>query len=1016
MKKSLLTSLVLLLSLFMIEAYAQTISGTVTDENGESLPGVTILVKGTTDGAATDVNGNFSINASDGDVLVFSGIGMQTQEITVGSQTSISVEMVTGTTELNKVVVVGYGEADRRELTGSVSSISGKSLENFNVSNFEQVLQGRAAGVQVSQTAGTLGSPITVRVRGVSSINASSQPLYVIDGIPITSGAQGTNLGSAANTGGGQNALQNINPNDIESIEILKDASATAVYGARAANGVILITTKKGKAGKPRVNINYYAGFTDHTELPDYLNGEQFTQLWNSGLQNAAAGGFTSQAAADLFSLPTDSIISTDWIDEVTRRGFIQELSASVSGGNDRTTYYIGGTYQDTEGYIIGNELQKYSIRANITQEISDKVKVELLLNPSYSVLARVSESNQVQAPLTLGGLQYPNIPAFTDDGDFAFDAGPNPFGLAFNSNPIADVREAEFTSRITQVIGNLNLQYEPIKGLLIRTELGADIFQQEEFNKDGARTTNGQPTGDGSQRNVQILNWNINNIISYTRTFNSDHNFKVTFANQVQNSTERDFSVNAGRFPSDQFRTVTTGAQITGGTGTETEFSFVGLLGRLNYNYKGKYIAEFIIRGDASSRFGENNRWGVFPAGSVGWVISEEDFLSGADFIDLLKLRGSIGVQGNAGIGNFASLSLFQAGPTTLGNANYNDFGGVFLRQIGDPDLKWETTTQVDAAIDYGFLNNRIRGTIGYFYKETDDLLLAQPVSSTNGVATVLRNVGSMSNQGIEFDIAADIFDGDFKWTTSFNIATIRNEVLSLQDNDGDGQDDDIIIGENIARVGEPLGSFFLVPYAGVDPTNGDALFTNLDGENTPAYSTADRRIEGDPFPDFYGGFTNTFSFKGIDLTVFFQYSVGQDMYVSDGEFNRTGLTSIFNNLTTELDAWTPENPNTDVPQLRSILGPTNGSQVSSRYLQDASFLRLKQLSIGYTFPESLLKNVRLRVFAQGQNLWTLTDEDFTGYDPENNFANNDALRQGNVFFGTPQQVTVTFGANLSF
>ena len=1017
-----LLSTVLFIAFFVPTIMAQTgsIEGTVTDsESGEIVPGANVLLMEANRGAATDADGDYSI--SDVDVgtytlrVTFVGYETYTQQVTILANETIeqNIQLSSSAVGLDDVVVVGFGTQSRREVTASISEVSSDDLENISVSSFESALQGKAAGVQITTTSGVLGAPAAVRVRGASSISGSSQPLYVVDGVPVTTsgGSIGANLGGLAGTG--LNPLVNLNPEDIESVEVLKDASASAVYGARGSNGVVLITTKSGRSSENvEVDIGYYGGFTEETGRYDMMNGQQFTDIWNTAGQNSFEDlGLPREAWFDQntqlalfgvdFSLDPDDVESTDWIDLVTRQGFVQQYNASISGGDERTQFFVSGSFRDEEGFTKRNSLNRYTARININHEINDDVSVGVRVSPTQTSHGRVATNNLVASPFTYGALYYPNVAARDENGEPNLSPAPNAIGV-FPGTPLSNQEGITRKSTLTQLIANANIEYNILPALALKTDFTADLFQLEERSRLGENTTDGFPTGGASAANTQIRNYNWNNTLTYSNNWDN-HDLTTVVGFTLQRSQEIGFDVNGIRFATDLLPTLDSAAEINGGGGDVTSFAFQNNLARVNYTYNDRYLLTLSASYNGSSRFSEDFRYGFFPAASAGWIVSDEDFLQ-ADFIDLLKFRASYGLTGNAEIGNFSYLGLVGSG------SDYDGVPGFSPSQLANPDLKWEQTAQLDVGIDYGFLNNRVRGSIAYYNKVTDDLLLDTQIPSTNGFTTFTDNVGRMENSGFEFELTADIINQEFNWTTQFNLATVNNEVLELFE----GQD--IIEGTSIVREGEPLGAFYVVEYAGVDPENGDALWIDSDGNETNNYSLQDRKIMGSPFPDYYGGFTNTFNYRGVGLQVFVQYNVGNEIYRADGEFTDGNLPSLFNQAARQSDYWSPENTDASVPRpVLSGLGlsSVNGGQSSSRYLDDGSYIRLKTLTLSYTFPRSISPNTDIRIYARGQNLYTI--DNYRGPDPEVTSAPN-ALTQGNVFFPSPQQRTVMMGVELGF
>ncbi|MEM7549123.1 MAG: TonB-dependent receptor [Bacteroidota bacterium] len=1023
MKRFLLLFIIFCAFLFQkVSAQERSISGRLTStDDGSGLPGVNVVLKGTTVGTVSDIEGNYKLSVpAEGGTLVFSFIGLAPQEVEIGSRSVIDIQMQSDVTELSEVVVVGFGSQERKKLTTAVSSIDSKAFENIPVQNFQNALQGRLAGVNVTAANGTLGSPVSIRVRGVSSINASNQPLFVIDGAVLNNdtnpntGAIGSGLGRADGT----NPLININPNDIESIEVLKDAAAAAIYGARGTNGVIIITTKRGKLNqKARVSFNYYTGFSEPTELYDLLDGEQYASIANRA--------YTEAGRTDLL-YTLGSQPNTNWQDLVTQNGIIHEGSIGITGGSQSTSYYIGATHRDEEGFVRSTRLRRTSVRANIDQVVNDKFKVGLSVNPSRSENIRQNETGNVASPITYAALFFPNVNAFDENGNVRGGVVATENGdTQFPGTPLVNLVDQDIVLTTSQVLANGYLQINPTPEITVRTEYGVEFTQAEQLRRTGELTTDGFGSGGtGAAQNNQILNWTWNNTIDYAKDF-GQHSINATLGASLQKGEVTTQFVNGNTFADDRLLTLNSAANITAGGGLGTEFSFTGFFLRANYDYKGRYLFSASGRYDGSSRFGSENRYGFFPAVSAGWIISEESFLNTNSTLNFLKLRTSWGQTGNAEINNFASRGLVAFG------RDYDGAPGFQVSSLDNPSLQWESASQWDIGLEYAMLNDRIRGSIGYFIKTSQDLLVNRPLSFVSGVLpdasnnfrvdpTITENAGEVRNRGFEFDVSVDIFKGkDFSWTFNFNGATLDNEVTSLSDNNNDGEPDDIVFGgRRLIREGEAIGSFLLVRYAGVDPDNGDALFIGEDGElianSTPGAAAV---VAGNPIPDFQGGFTNTFQWKSFDASIFWQFAIGHQLYRFESTFiNSNNLD--FNQTTEVLRAWTPENRNTDVPEVRinpaSGTFALNGGQNSTRYLEDADYLRLKNLQIGYTLPKSFTKDASIRFYTSIQNLATITD--FNGLDPEATGQGVGAATGGDLFFERPQSRTFTFGVNVNF
>jgi len=969
---------------------AQTggIKGTVIDsKTGETVPAANVMLVEIERGASTDQNGSYSIsNVPVGEyTLRVSFVGYKTFsqqiEIQAGETVTKDISLKPTSVGLDEVVVVGFGTQERRKIVGSVSSVESQSLGKLHTTTPDKALQGKTAGVQVTSTSGVLGAPVSVRVRGTTSINASSQPLYVIDGVPVVNDELGANLGVGGE--GGINPLLNLDTDDIASIEVLKDASASAIYGSRGANGVVLITTKSGQAGDTQINVGFSTGFSEPTERYNLLNGPQYIDLYNY------------QYGADL---DASNYSNTDWAELVTRTGTVQNYNASVSGGDENTQYYFSGSYSDEEGFARPNELQKFNARAKVNHSFNDRLDVGLSISPSRSENNRIATSNLVAAPYTFAALEAPVIPQFYPNGDIndgrnISRAPGNAFAI-FGGTPYSNIDGNIENSITTQVIGDANVSYDFLKNLTLETTFSVQYLQNVEESRELTYSTDGFPNGSGSARNEQFLNYSWRNTLTYSQAW-EDHEINVVLGSTFQENKQRFMNVFGDTFINDQLVTLDNASNITGGGGFLTSYSFQNNLARVSYDYKDRYLLTLTGSYNGSSRFGSDSQYGFFPAGALGWIISDEPFAEGLDALSFLKLRASYGITGNAGIGNFAQLALLGGG------ANYNNQPGVTISQLASPKLSWEETAQLDIGLDYGFLDGRISGSFGFYNKKTTNLLLNVPVSNTNGFTSFLDNTGEVLNRGVEFDVSADILQGEFLWSINANISTLHNEVKELPAGE-------FVNGENLVREGEPIGAFYIPEYMGVDSDNGDALWADGNGGTTNNYNAAPRKVLGSPHPDYFGGFGTNLAYEGFDASINFQYSIGNDVYWSDGTFLATNQ-AVWNQQERIMDYWTPNNTDASIPEPRPA---ANGSQASSRYLEDATYLRLKNAELGYTIPKTVTAQTDVRIYAQGTNLLTFTD--FKGLDPEVTPTAGANVSQGNVFFQLPQPRTVLFGVEI--
>lgn len=1019
-----------------------TLVGTVLDESGMPMYGTNVVQKGTNNGTITDFDGKYSLKLPSGQQTVeFSFIGMQTQEILVdivaGETTTVNIELKADAVTLDDVVVIGYGRRQKRDVTGAISSINTDDIGDDVLPSLESAMQGRAAGVQVTTSNGLAGSSINVKVRGTNSISAGSQPLYVIDGIPVTDGDF-----SPGNMGAGFNALSDINPNDIESIQILKDAAAASIYGSRGANGVVLITTKKGKAGKTKFNVNYYGGVVTETNRIDLLNAKQHLSLRDSA---AVFAGNQPENDDYVIYQPTtglaitrgmaDSIAAaggTDWLDQVLQQGFIQEANVSASGGSEKTTFYMGMTYTDQEGFIVGNEYERISGRINVDNKASDKVNIGANMSINYSTNKRVPTGDA--GGLGLAQQRLPYLPIYNDDGTYY-----DPY-----NNPLWQLENWTFTAKTFRSISGVYFEYNILDNLSFRSELGVDFMS---LNEDEFSFRNIEDTGSVSSawdRRTSVFNYTTNNYFTYSENIGEHNIIDITLGHSYQRAHTKGVGLNGWDFPSDNLTNPgSVDPSNMSGYGYETSYAFNSFFFRANYKLYEKYLAGFSIRTDGSSRFGAQNRYGWFPAISAGWIITEEDFMQNTEFVSFLKLRASYGLTGNANIDDYAHLGFFS--PT----GGYNGNSAIIPSTLPNELLGWEKSIMLDINVDYGFFNNRLSGSLTYYNKQSSDLLLQVTIPSSSGYDKIWQNVGSLSNYGIEFDITSHNIQGDFKWTTNFNIAWNHNEVTDLNGLPPDAFDNGLG-GDARVVVGYPVGIAYLVEWAGVQSEDGTLIRYNTDGtpvldnsgqpvkydveagtelyydingnlmtyENpTGDFYGDNRKPFGRPFPIVVGGITNTFNYKGFDFSFLFSYQYGNTIY-DDQAKRQIGDWSDLAQRTEILDYWSPYNTDTDVPGLNQYDNYVN----STRWLYEASFLRLKNISFGYSFPKNICSKLnisRLRIYVSGTNLWTLTN--YPGWDPEVLRNLNPSNPDSNVSFAapsfaTPQSKSIIFGVQLSF
>ncbi|WP_426492894.1 SusC/RagA family TonB-linked outer membrane protein [Hymenobacter sp. 102] len=1075
-KHLLLTAPVILAALTQVTAQTRAVSGQVKDRTtGEGLPGVTVLVKGTSIGVSTNSNGDFTLNApAEATTLVFSSVGFVTTEQAITSG-PVNVNMAADTKALNEVVITGFGASqERREITGAIASVKAQEIEDLPVASVDQALQGRASGVQISQNSGTPGSGIAVRVRGSGSITAGSEPLYVIDGIPI-------NTGSYSNVGvGGQqtNALSDLNPNDIESFEILKDAAASAIYGSRGANGVVIITTKRGRAQKTKVNVGYYTGFAEPWRQVRKLNGQQQTELLLEMIQNRypvdgqgriiasnisatpwrsyadlAAYNFSEAGASvvngqlvtndngdgvrdvSVFQNPSTAP-NTDWQDEVFRKAAISNYDISFRGGNDKTRFLISGAYFDQKGIIIESGFKRLSGRFNLDHSISDKVRTGFSLGLNRSFNNRIQNDNNINGVLSAAVLVGSDIPIFRADGSYAKDPG------ASTENPLAAAREPLIRAVSSRIIGTQYTEFELIKNLTYRATFGLDYlnFNDQTFFPTTTNTGIGV-NGSGYVSNNQDVNFNHISSINYSKLIGEKHSISAQLVADYQQSRFRSVSASATNFPGNSLPELNAGAQKTGASSSATLYNIFGSLLRVNYTFADRYLFGATLRRDVSSRFGRNNRVGYFPAASIGWRVLDEPFLKGKTPMSELKIRGSYGITGNQEIGNFDALSLLSPG------TNFAGVAGLAPTQLGNPNLSWERTAQLNVGIDIGFFDNRLLFVGDVYRKNTTDLLLPQTLPSNSGFASYLTNIGRMRNEGIELGLTTinvrNAGAGGFEWNTNFNFSLNRNEVLKLA---GPPQAAGFA---SWLQEGQPLGAFrgyrverifqsqeeintldaaaqalygTSARYQAATTRPGDIMFRDINGRDAAGNLTGkpDGRITGDDQeilgsgqPNFFGGINNTLRYKGFDLTAFVQYQVGNEIYNNTRSFAE-GMNGVFGQSAEVLNRWTPINTNTDIP--RAVFGdPNNNRRVSDRFIEDGSYVRLRNVRLGYSLPTVLASRARLSnvsIYVQAQNLVTFTK--YSGFDPEVNTFSGSNTALGTDFLTFPQARSFTVGVNL--
>lgn len=1027
---------------FYALAQERTVTGRVTStEDGGALPGVNVIIKGSSTGTATDADGKFSITVPNSATsLVFTFIGLESKEVPIGERTVVDVSLALDVTQLSEVVVVGYGTQSKRDLTGSIASVKGSDIALAPVQSFDQALQGRAAGVNITTPNGVLNNPPVIRIRGVNSINLSSYPLIVIDGVPTFTGNNSSN--SAAN-----NPLGNLNPADIESIEILKDASASAIYGSRASSGVILITTKRGSKGKSKITYDGWVGFSEPVRLFDLLNAEQYMTIKNEARAN------NGQAAAFLPTKDANgNTIDTRWYDYVYQTGFSHSNNLSFSGGSELTTYYMSLGYTKQEGMLKKNEFERTVAKVNIDHKVYENFKVGVDLNYSNSLSSSPNSGSLPGQAFATGGLgrlplvTAPNVGPYLLDGSYSTD-GAN-IGRMSNTeqsgfyNPVIILDKDRFISDGNQIVGSVFANWEVIKGLSLRTSYSINrLYIEDESYQSPLNGDGFSPGGSATKIYRKNQRWNWQNTIQYDFKVADDHNISALVGGEQQYTTDERWGANRTT-SSDNFFDTYQGnfANIVPTGNFITENYLLSYFGRVNYDFAKKYFATFNIRRDGYSAFAKGNKYGNFYGGSLGYAISEEAFWKNSSdllkLINFFKVKASYGIVGNnQGIGDFVSLSQYGAGL-------YGSAYTLAFSQVGAFNLTWETSKKTDIGFNFGLLDDKIQGEVVYYSNLVDGLILEVPQSPSKGIPSngLFDNLGVMKNQGVEITLSATpIRKEHFSWNVSANLTTLKNRVTELNDPSAELRSQTSgLETANITKVGYPIGSIVAVPTAGVNPENGRRIFIKKDGTQvqydhsapsasrwtkvsdgtatTAPTAVADGQIYGPTLPSWYGGFDNTFKYKNFDLGVFIQFSGGN--YIYNG--TKAGLRDMrfWNNSTDVLDRWTPENKNGSIPRVVYTDNVSNGSSFPiSENVEKGDFIRLRNVSFGYTLQRSLLDKLKIsnaRVYAQVQNAFLITD--YTGIDPEISTNGNSNVTPGVDRNSVGQARTYTVGLSLSF
>ena len=1003
----------------------RTLTGRVTDEKGEGLPGVSIVIKGTQRGTITNSDGSYSLVIPDGtQTIIFSFVGYISEEIVVeGSRSTLDVPLKVDEKALEEVVVVGYGTQRRSDLTGSIASVKEEDLKNIPMTSFDQGIQGRVSGVQVTQASSAPGGRVMIRIRGGNSLSSGNEPLYVVDGYPITAGA------TAGGNGSGQNPLSSINPSDIASIEILKDASATAIYGARGANGVVLITTKRGKVGKTQVSYDAYYGVQQVAKKLDMLNAREFAELANEARANS---GITTPAfpnPLDLYNFPDPSQLGegVDYQDQIFRKAGMQSHNINISGGTETTRFSVSGSYFDQDGVVLNSDFQRASIKTNIDTRLGRN----LTLATNFTGSKVWGNNGRSEGDGGSGGgyvnsalVMPPTVKIFQEDGSYT-RLNPTPGGSTV-PNPVPMALYNLDKQVIDRFLGSAALTWNILDDLTLRVSVGTDMSTATRETYEPKQTVSGYNANGratmASRRSTSYLN---ENILTYNKALN-EHSFNILAGYTLQFQQDQQFGANASDFLTDLYlaNNLGAGARFTNPSSWKNQSQLVSYLGRINYSFKDRYLLSLTGRADGSSKFGENNKWAFFPSVAVGWKLSEEEFLKSVDQISGLKIRASYGITGNQNISNYQSLARLNVYNYAFSSTLNSGLGAV---NIPNPDLKWETTATTDIGIDIELFNNRVSLVADYYYKKTTDLLWNISIPLTSGFGSIFKNVGSLENKGFELSLGATVFDREFKWNTNLNWSMNRNKVLEIPGYTPAVQgtiSGHLKVEGSWLEPGLPVGVWNLLKYDGVfqnqtqldagakaGPTDqlGDPRFVDKNGDGNINF-VDDRMIVGDPNPDFIFGWSNNFNYKNFDLSIYMQGTFGNDILnVQRAESN---VSSPWGNQRREiLNRWTPSNTNTNVSRARVTVNPL--LLQSSWLIEDGSFLRVKTATLGYTFrPAKGINSVR--VYLTGQNLLTFTK--YSGFDPEVNSTGNSNLQLGVDYNAYPMAKAFLMGLNVVF
>jgi TonB-linked SusC/RagA family outer membrane protein len=998
-----------------ILAQNRTITGKITDDKGTPLANVSVIIKGTSVGTSTGSDGTYSINVPpSAKVLVFSSVGFSAVEYSIGNRTTVNTSMSSSSDkDLQDVVVVGYGTARKTDLTASVSKVSGDKVANVPFTSVDQTLQGKAAGVQSTGFSGQPGANQQVRIRGIGSYSASSQPLYVVDGIQINSGdLQDQTIVPSSNI------LATINPDDIESISILKDAAATSIYGARGGNGVIIITTKKGRAGKTVITGSAEVGVNKIGDFPNAskpLNAQQWIADFREGYLNA--GGTPAQASAALAGMG-DTTINTNWKNLVTRSGAQQQYNIAASGGEGKTTFYVSGGYFKQQAATIGADLVRYSSLLKVDHQAGQRLQLSINIQPSYETQnGPLSNGSQFGNPILDVYFLRPIQNPYNADGTLNINTNGSGFSGVFN--PLYIVGHNVHSNGIFNGLGNAQAKLNILDNLKFTSKVGVQYTTYNQYQYDNPLHGDGKSAnGRGFSDYQQYFLYDLDQQVDYHAYLNKNKDLQLDAKVGYETILSKSYNITAAatNFSTTRLDLSTNASTPTTGVASASDYSFASIYGNLILNYKDKYILSGVVRRDGSSRFSTSNKYGTFPSVGASWNISKEDFMEPVTAISNLKLRASYGSTGNAEIGNYTFLQTFGFG----GSLNYNGQPGGGFNGIGSINLTWEKDNQADVGLDASFLKNRLNVVIDYYNKVSSRLLFALPLSQTSGFSTITQNLGKMSNKGIEFTInATPIQTRDFSWDISFNITHNKNAIEAIPA----GQTQ-VLNGQFLVKPGYDINTWYMRQWAGVDPATGSPLwYTDSSRKTTTSvYNNAARVNTGKAAnPKYFGGLSNTFTYKGISVSADLYYNYGNYVFDQWAFYLADQINPTYGKYALNTKRWEKAGDITNVP--KAVYGSgSNSSNNSTRWLFKGDYIRLRNITLGYNLPGSVAKRMHmnsLHIYVRGTNLWTKSYDKNSTMDPEqggstssNGPSSNVGLNNLNLFYNK----AMTAGINIGF